>query len=146
MIKHDGKPWITKQLPRGHSKKAITRYHQFKIEQLDDFELNDTGNAHRFVSNFEGQVRYNVDNKHWMIYNGKYWQYDAYGTVKNYAEIVIEEMKQEAMSSNGDRQKKLLTNIKRAMSSNGKEAMLRRISTFGTTCNELTSPTRNLIC
>ena len=77
-------------------------------------------------------MRYNVDNKHWMIYNGKYWQYDAYGTVKNYAEIVIEEMKQEAMSSNGDRQKKLLTNIKRAMSSNGKEAMLRESQHLGT--------------
>ena len=113
-------------------KKPSRDYHQFKIEQLDDFELNDTGNAHRFVSNFEGQVRYNVDNKHWMIYNGKYWQYDAYGTVKNYAEIVIEEMKQEAMSSNGDRQKKLLTNIKRAMSSNGKEAMLRESQHLGT--------------
>ena len=118
--KHKDK-WITRTDYREETiKKAITRYHQFKIE-LDDFELNDST---PLCWNFEGQVRYNVDNKHWMIYNGKYWQYDAYGTVKNYAEIVIEEMKQEAMSSNGDRQKKLLTNIKRAMSSNGKEASL----------------------
>lgn len=130
--KHRDK-WITRTDYREETiKKAITRYHQFKIEQLEDFELNDTGNAHRFLNNFEGQVRYNVDNKHWMIYNGKYWQYDAYGTVKNYAEIVIEEMKQEAMSTNGDRQKKLLNNIKRAMSSNGKEAMLREAQHLGT--------------
>ena len=118
--------WLYRDAYREETiKKSINRYHQNKINQITEFELNDTGNAHRFVQNFEKLVRFNVDNQQWMIYNGKYWQADTYSYVKNYAEIVIEEMKQETLAAQGDHQKKLLTNIKRVLSSSGKDAMLR---------------------
>ena len=130
--KHKDK-WLSRSDYREETiKKAITRYHQFKIDQLEEFELNDTGNAHRFAKNFDGQVLFNVDNAHWMIYNGKYWQHDTYKVIKNYAEIVIEEMKQEAMIAQGDKQKKMLYNIKRVMQSSGKEAMIREAEHLGT--------------
>ena len=35
------------------------------------FDLNDTGNAHRFIDMFGDILRYNVDNKCWMIQNLK---------------------------------------------------------------------------
>lgn len=123
--KHKNK-WLVRTDYREETiKKAISRYHQNKIEQVAEFDLNDTGNAHRFATNFTDQVKYNVDNKTWMTYNGKYWQHDIYGVIKRYAEIVIEEMQQEALAAQGDYKNKLLANIKRVMSSAGKDAMIR---------------------
>ncbi|MDY0104271.1 MAG: phage/plasmid primase, P4 family [Lentimicrobium sp.] len=123
--KHKNK-WLVRTDYREETiKKAISRYHQNKLEQLAEFELNDTGNAHRLAANFREQIKYNVDNKQWMTYNGKYWQHDVYGQVKNYAEILIEEMKQDAIIAQGDYKKQILGNIKRVMSSGGKEAMIR---------------------
>ena len=63
----------------------------------NEFELNDTGNAHRFVDKFGDIIRYNVDNQTWMLWNGKYWQNDVYNNIKNYAEIVVEDMKQQVL-------------------------------------------------
>ena len=61
------------------------------------YPLNDTGNAHRFVDKFGENIRYNVDNAMWMIWNGQYWQFDQYKKIKQYAEILVEEMKQQAL-------------------------------------------------
>lgn len=123
--KHKNK-WLVRTDYREETiKKSISRYHQNKLEQLAEFELNDTGNAHRLAANFRGQIKYNVDNKLWMTYNGKYWQHDVYGQVKNYAEILIEEMKNDAIIAQGDHKKQVLANIKRVMSSGGKEAMIK---------------------
>lgn len=92
----------------------------------DNYDLNDTGNAHRFVARFGDIIRYNVDNQKWMIWNGKYWQMDVYNNIKNYAELVIEEMKQQVLSMAETNEKKaLMNNIKRALSSSGKIAFLK---------------------
>jgi len=123
--KHTNKWLVRTDYRETTIKLAITLYHKNKITQVSEFELNDTGNAHRFVNNFEEQIKYNVDNKQWMTYNGKYWQHDIYGMIKNYAEIVIEEMKQEALAAGGEHKKALLYNIKRMLSSGGKDAMIR---------------------
>lgn len=106
-------------------KGAITRFHNYKMQQVQEFELNDTGNAHRFVDNFNHLVRFNVDNKQWMVYNGHYWQNDTYNHVKNLAEIVIEQMKQDALAAYGEQRKELFKNVKRVLSSSGKESMIR---------------------
>lgn len=107
-------------------KKACNAYHQYKLEKQNEFEFNDTGNAHRFVKIFGDSVRYNVDNKQWMVWNGKYWQTDLFYQVKGMAEIVIEQMKLEINNQQSEEHRKqLLSNIKRALSSGGKEAMLR---------------------
>ena len=90
------------------------------------YELNDTGNAHRFVDKFGADLHYNVDNKMWMLWNGSNWQFDIYNNVKNLAEILIEEMKLEALNStDADRQKELLRNVNKLYNSSGKEAMLK---------------------
>ena len=76
------------------------------------YELNDTGNAHRFIDEFGADLHYNVDNKMWMLWNGSNWQFDIFNNVKNLAEILIEKMKMEALScTDADRQKELLKNI-----------------------------------
>ena len=76
------------------------------------YELNDTGNAHRFIDKFGPDLHYNVDNKMWMVWNGSNWQFDVFNNVKNLAEILIEEMKIEAMNlTDADKQKELLKNV-----------------------------------
>ena len=56
------------------------------------YELNDTGNAHRFIDEYGADLHYNVDNKMWMLWNGSNWQFDIFNNVKNLAEILIEKM------------------------------------------------------
>ena len=90
------------------------------------YSLTDTGNSHRFVDKFNENIKYNVDNKSWMIWNGKYWQFDVFNNIKNYAELMIEELKMEAYSiADLNEQKEMLKNVNRLYSSSGKEAMLK---------------------
>lgn len=90
------------------------------------YSLTDTGNSHRFVDKFSDDIRYNVDNNAWMIWNGKYWQFDVFKNIKNYAELMTEEMKIEAFSlTDLEQQKEILKNVNRLYSSSGKEAMLK---------------------
>lgn len=94
--------------------------------KVDDFGLTDTGNAHQFVEMFGGRIKYNIDNKQWMVWNDKFWQFDSYGTIKNYAELVIEQMKLQAKYVDDENVRKaILANVKRALSSSGKQAMLK---------------------
>lgn len=87
------------------------------------FDYTDTGNAHLFIDRFGKVVKYNVDNKCWMIWNGLYWQNDYFGEIKNYAEILINDMKNDTDRILND--KDYLRNLKRLLSSNGKEMMLK---------------------
>ena len=90
------------------------------------YELNDTGNAHRFIDEFGADLHYNVDNKMWMLWNGSNWQFDVFNNVKNLAELLIEKMKLEALNCmDADRQKELLRNVNKLYNSSGKEAMLK---------------------
>lgn len=96
------------------------------VARIDDFGLTDTGNAHQFVEMFGGRIKYNIDNKQWMVWNDKFWQTDTYGTIKNYAELVIEQMKLQAKYVEDDNMRSaILANVRRALSSAGKTAMLR---------------------
>lgn len=89
------------------------------------YDFNDTGNAHRFVDRFGEDIKYNVDNKTWMIWNGINWQFDIFGNVKNLAEELIRDMKNEAFSiTDADTQKEMLKNVNRLFNKSGKEAML----------------------
>lgn len=90
------------------------------------YELNDTGNAQRLIDRFGGFIRYNFDNSVWRIWNGKFWQTDVTKQIKNYAEVIINDMKVEAMMCDFEQERKeKLSNVKRAFQSNGKEAMLK---------------------
>ena len=90
------------------------------------YELNDTGNAHRFIDKFGPDLHYNVDNKMWMLWNGSNWQFDIFNNVKNLAEVLIEEMKIEAFNCPDDAtQKELLRNVNKLYNSSGKENMIK---------------------
>jgi putative DNA primase/helicase len=107
-------------------KKAITSYHQYRIERATEFELNDTGNARRFVQSYKDVVRYNVDNINWMVWNGKYWQTDMFASVKIMAEAVIEQMRIDMNNASSEEARKaMMNNIKRTMNSSNKQAMIR---------------------
>ena len=98
----------------------------YNPKQIKFYGLNDTGNAHRFIDENGINLRYNIDNHSWMIWNGEYWQYDIFNNVKNIAEILIEKMKLEAFSINDiEKQKEAFKNINRLFNSNGKELMLK---------------------
>lgn len=121
------KKWLVRDDYREQTiKTSIKSLSAITTSVATEFDFNDTGNAHRFVSKFGNIIRYNVDNCKWMIWNGKYWQHDQYNNIKNFAELVIEDMKQQVMIMEETPEKKLLiNNIKRALSSNGKMAMLK---------------------
>ncbi len=90
------------------------------------YDLNDTGNAHRFIDMFGDNLRYNADNKIWMIWNGKYWQYDVTESVKNYIEILAESMLYECNNINDVQERlKMIKNIQDIYSSSGKESLLK---------------------
>ena len=91
-----------------------------------DYDLTDTGNAQRFIDKFGENIRYNFDNKYWMIWDGKTWVRDAVQIVKNKVDIMIEEMKEEAVAEPNEKYaQEMFRNIKHLSSNSGKEAMLK---------------------
>ena len=120
-----------------HKKKWQGQYGEDTIRKAIDFvyssptviktyDLNDTGNAHRFIDMFGDILKYNVDNKMWMIWNGNYWQYDVQDYVKNYIEILAEKLTLE-MNSIQDMNERIryVRNIEHIYSSAGKESLLK---------------------
>lgn len=100
---------------------------QYKPQtDVKTYDLNDTGNAHKFIDMFGNDIKYNTDNKIWMIWNGKYWQYDISESIKNYVEILAETMSFESNSITDMTQRlRVLKNIEHIYSSAGKEALLK---------------------
>lgn len=93
---------------------------------IKTYDLNDTGNAHRFIDMFGDILHYNVDNKMWMIWNGNYWQYDVTESVKNYVEILAEQMLYETNNINDVQERiRAIRNIEDIYSSGGKESLLK---------------------
>lgn len=107
--------------------KAITTYNSSSKRMTDlIFELSDTGNAHRFIDNFGEDLKYNIEDKMWHIWNKKFWQRDSINYTKILAEILAEEMKQKALlCSNKNDRNDMLKNVSRMLSSAGKEAFLK---------------------
>ena len=96
------------------------------LATYNDYSLTDTGNARKFIDKYGEIIRYNIDNKMWMYYNGKYWQTDVFNHIKTYAEFVIEEMKQQAKGVDDEETRKaMIKNVKRALQSSGKAAMIK---------------------
>lgn len=90
------------------------------------YDLNDTGNAHRFVDMFGNDLRYNVDNKLWMKWNGNFWQFDVTESTKNLIEILAEKMSYDSASvSDMNERLRIAKNIDHIYGSVGKEALLK---------------------
>lgn len=95
------------------------------VKKEEQYDLNDTGNALRFVGKYGGFIKYNTDNNKWMLWNGKWWEQDGLNKIKVYADIVVNEMKLDAQHIEDEKiRKETLMNVKRAFQSNGKRDML----------------------
>jgi len=103
-----------------------------EVKEKKEYDLSDTGNAQRFVDRFGSNIRYNFDNKCWVIYDGKTWVRDNKQLIKTQADILIDEMKIEAIrEKDKELQKEKIKNVKRLSSNNGKEAMLKEAMHIG---------------
>lgn len=123
---HTDKWLVRKDYKLTSIQNAITSYHTFKGESKKLYEYNDSGNAKLFVNTFGNNVRYNVDNKMWMIWNNYYWEHDTLLRIKTLADIVIEQMRVTASKeSDPDTFKKMISNINKASNTGGKENMIK---------------------
>lgn len=103
-----------------------------EIINKKDYDFNDTGNAKRFIDRFGTNIRYNFDNKCWVVFDGKTWVKDCKQLIKTQADILIEEMKIEMIKEQDkDIQKEMAKNIKHLSSNSGKEAMLKEAMHIG---------------
>jgi len=97
-----------------------------------DYGLNDTGNSERFVDTFGDSIRYNVDNEKWMLWNGKYWQYDIKDKIRDLVLIMAEKMKQEAYSiTDLPTQVRIFKNIDYIYNNSGKNNLLKEAQHIG---------------
>jgi putative DNA primase/helicase len=105
-----------------------------EVSTKKDYDLTDTGNAQRFIDKFGENIRYNFDNKYWMIWDGKTWVRDAVQIVKNKADLMIEEMKEEIVAEPNEKYaQEMFKNVKHLSSNSGKEAMLKEAMHIGKT-------------
>ena len=98
------------------------------------YTLDDTGNAERFVDSFGKDIRYNYDNKCWVVWDGATWKRDDTQKVKKLADNLIKRMRREAVETDDEKiADALMKNVRRLASSSGKEAMLKEAQHIGKT-------------
>lgn len=120
--------WVSRSDYREDTiKKSIRAYQDNKLSRVvADYELTDTGNAQKLYEIYGSKIRYNVDNRVWYYYNSTYWQPDTMSRIKLLAEAVIEQIKNDALTIQDSKTREsILKNVKRMLSSGGKEAMIK---------------------
>lgn len=118
--------------PAKHDKDTELAFAVFKNGQMgvatprEHYDLTDTGNAHRMYDKFGHIIRYSYNRKKWYYWDGKTWRLDESGEIKKLADIICDDIKQEAfMEQDEDMQVKTLKWANRTASSNAKEAMIK---------------------
>lgn len=97
------------------------------------FSYDDTGNADRFIETYDGYVRFSFIDKAFYYYDGKSWQLDMTGIVRTMADTVVENMRNEKVSTTGDEkedeevQKAFQKHIKKSRGTTSKKNMLTEI-------------------
>jgi len=90
------------------------------------YDLTDTGNAHRLYDKFGHIIRYSYNRKKWYYWDGKTWRLDESGEIKKLADIICEDIKQEALvEQDEDMQSKMLKFANKTAGSHNKEAMIK---------------------
>lgn len=94
------------------------------------YSYDDTGNAERFTEMHGEILRYNYIRKSWFFYDGKIWNTDQEGKVKNLADEVIEKMRQERVHvpegvEEEDAKKLFQRHVKATRNHNGKTNMIK---------------------
>ena len=91
-----------------------------------NYDMTDTGNAHRLQDRFGCAIRYSYNRKKWFYWDGKMWRLDDTGEIKKLADIVCEDIKREGYQEQDEKtQADLLKWATKTASSRGKEAMIK---------------------
>ena len=90
------------------------------------YAFDDTGNADRFIAEYEDRARFSYIDDAWYFYNGEKWEQDNLGNVKSLTEKVIRKMKLErTLYDDEDVEKAFDKHLKYTRNSSGKNNMLR---------------------
>lgn len=105
---------------------------QTVMQERKDYDLTDTGNAHRMQDKFGSILRYSYNQKKWLYWDGKRWCIDDSGEVKKMADVICDDMKREAfLEQDEEKQAALLKWANRTASSKAKEAMIKECQHLG---------------
>lgn len=100
--------------------------------QPKTYALTDVGNAHRFADTFLNDIHYNFDNEKWMIWNGKYWEYDVKDKIRDKIDLLALQMFEELKQEQNDVTRKLIAgNINKIQNNSGKKALLEECQHIG---------------
>jgi putative DNA primase/helicase len=90
------------------------------------YDMTDTGNAHRLQDKFGSCIKYSYNRKKWYYWDGKVWRIDDNGEVKKLADLICEDIKKEAFIEQDEKtQADMLKWAQKTASSKGKEAMIK---------------------
>lgn len=107
---------------------GIEDYGIILLDQNDKklHKFDDTGNAERFVKNYQNIMRYSYIDKSWMFYDGKRWKVDNTGEIKKLSDEILEIQRQEiALCEDDEQEKAFLKHLRYSRNNKGKTAMLR---------------------
>lgn len=92
---------------------------------VQEFTLDDMGNAQRLMTLFGNDLRYSYIKNSWFYWNSKVWLEDETGEINRLADRTVEEMYKEALKVNDqDKRDKLLKHASRTRSLNRRKAMI----------------------
>lgn len=95
-------------------------------EQKKQYDMTDTGNAHRLVDKFGTIIKYSYNRKKWMFWDGKMWRLDEGSEIKKLADVICEDIKKEAILEQDEKtQIDMLKWANKTASSRGKDAMIK---------------------
>lgn len=96
------------------------------------YDMTDTGNAHRLYDKFHKIIRYSYIQKKWYFWTGKVWKVDTSGEIKKLADVVCEDIKRDAFLEVDEKtQANMFKWASRTASSRGKEAMIKECQHLG---------------
>lgn len=105
---------------------ALFKDGKFGVDTPAQYDMTDTGNAHRLQDRFGSIIRYSYTRKRWFYWTGKVWHIDDSGEIKKLADIICEDIKREAFQEQDEKtQVDLLKWASKTSSSRGKEAMIK---------------------
>lgn len=95
-------------------------------QESKDYDMTDTGNAHRLFDRFGNIIRYSYNRKKWLFWDGKMWRIDDSGEIKKLADVIVEDIKRDAVKEQDEKtQADLFKWATKTASSRGKEAMIK---------------------
>ena len=93
------------------TKISIGKFKDGRFERKDlpknIYDMTDTGNAQRIRDKFKNNIRYSYTRKKWMYWTGKVWRYDDTGEIKKLADIIVEDLKREALFCEDEKEREL---------------------------------------